>query len=616
MARGNPLVNKEKLKETEGRFDPNLRDEGAGFFSTLFTAGSNIGSDAVTELGYIAQAVARPIDTGEAVLRVLAGYAQKALPDDWEAYLPEDWATNKVYANAINDYYADKYGSLEQAADSFAEQPVSVALDAFAVKALLTTVSKQAAKRSIATTKMADTAKGTVMEGELASRAAADLKVAQELERTVKYEGKLVWDEALGAYVPESSVVKPKIDASEVAPIIDDIEAATPSVQPAVANLNTEGMMRATRNQEAFPGELAQARLAADPDLPYGESTTINTATPSASTARANQIVDEINILDSIEGDRGLSASEAAKYESLWKELELQTNTTPVAAPDVKVPVAASGIDLQGTRATDGSLMTAATRNQTVSPALAAEAANASKLANSVRVTADANKLTRDKQRMADDDIMAAATQADLFENGSAAAYEAMMASQLANRAAQTSAIATTTPKGMMTVSPETKLAKLGSVERKITDKTPVKKQEFAPVSTPKTQTETVIKPANVLPAIQRVGSAANQFTGDRDINGSLIPIAPDKGIDIDKPKSPYTDMPPYEKSIDDRDIAGGKVNTKPGWFQGSSIEDDDDGTYWSADFEDEHWNTPAGVQEAIGIWGRPIGNRIGQRFN
>ena len=323
MARGNPLVDKEKLKEAEGRFDPNLRDEGAGFFSTLFTAGSNIGSDAVTELGYIAQAVARPIDTGEAVLRVLAGYAQKALPDDWEAYLPEDWATNKVYANAINDYYADKYGSLEQAADSFAEQPVSVALDAFAVKALLTTISKQAAKRSIATTKMADTAKGTVMEGELASRAAADLKVAQELERTVKYEGPLVWDEAIGAHVPKASVTKPaKIDAAEVAPIIDDIEAAAPSVQPAVANLNTEGMMRATRNQEAFPGELAQARLAADPDLPYGEGTTINTAVPSKS-AELRKVEAEINELDEVlvTGAYDLSIVEEAAIDAQVERL-------------------------------------------------------------------------------------------------------------------------------------------------------------------------------------------------------------------------------------------------------------------------------------------------------
>ncbi len=609
MARGNPLVDKEKVKEAEGRFDPNLRDEGAGFFSTLFTAGSNIGSDAVTELGYIAQAVARPIDTGEAVLRVLAGYAQKALPDDWEAYLPEDWATNKVYANAINDYYADKYGSLEQAADSFAEQPVSVALDAFAVKALLTTVSKQAAKRSIATTKMADTAKGTVMEGELASRAAADLKVAQELERTVKHEGKLVWDDALGAYVPESSVTKPaKIDAAEVAPIIDDIEAATPNNNPAVANVAGD------------TGTASAAQLARTEEIAYTSN--------------------QINRLDNEAADRGgLTPAEEAQYLQYWRTLE---ELTEGGIYD-DASKAAVGLDADG--------MMAATRTQEVAPALADDAARISDeaFAEDYRkyIEGEANKplddfegvgayITEDypsptggtefgaslakqradKQRMADDDIMAAATQADLFENGSAAAYEAYQASQLANRAAQTSAVATTVPKGMMAVSPETKLAKLGSVERKITDKTPVKKQEFAPVSTPKTQTETVIKPANVLPAIQRVGSAANQFTGDRDIDGSLIPIAPDKGIDIDKPKSPYTDMPPYEKSIDDRDIAGGKVSTKPGWFQGVSPDDDDDGNYWSADFEDEHWNTPAGVQEAIGIWGRPIGNRIGQRFN
>ena len=33
-------------------------------------------------------------------------------------------------------------------------------------------------------------------------------------------------------------------------------------------------------------------------------------------------------------------------------------------------------------------------------------------------------------------------------------------------------------------------------------------------------------------------------------------------------------------------------------------------GNYWSADFEDEHWNTPAGINEAMGLYGRPIGSR------
>jgi len=228
------------------------------------------------------------------------------------------------------------------------------------------------------------------------------------------------------------------------------------------------------------------------------------------------------------------------------------------------------------------------------------------------------------KQRMDDDAAMAAATQADLFENGSAAAYEAYQASQLANRAAQTSAVATTVPKGMMTSKVSGPIARTKDIDipvvapRTLTNKVdgPISRTKDIDIPPPR---ETVIKPANVLPVVQRVGSAANQLVGDRDIDGSLIPIAPDKGIDLiaDEPlaiKSKYKDMPPYEKSIDNRDISGGKdkANTKPGWFQGSSVEGTDDGNYWSADFEDEHWNTPAGVQEAIGIWGRPIGNKIG----
>ena len=35
-------------------------------------------------------------------------------------------------------------------------------------------------------------------------------------------------------------------------------------------------------------------------------------------------------------------------------------------------------------------------------------------------------------------------------------------------------------------------------------------------------------------------------------------------------------------------------------------------GNYLSANFDDDYWNTPEGIEEAIGIWGRPIGNKIG----
>ena len=122
------------------------RDEGAGIFTTLKTAVMNLGPDLATELGYVADMLAHPIDTGEILLKAAAGYAQKGLPDAWEAYLPSDWATNKIYAEAINEHYAERYGSLEGAADAFAEKPVSVLLDVFIVKGVLTAAARQSAK--------------------------------------------------------------------------------------------------------------------------------------------------------------------------------------------------------------------------------------------------------------------------------------------------------------------------------------------------------------------------------------------------------------------------------------------------------------------------------------
>jgi len=477
MARGNPLITKEKLKEAEGRFDPNLRDEGAGFFSTLFTAGSNLGSDAVTELGYIAQAVARPIDTGEAVLRVLAGYAQKALPNDWEAYLPEDWATNKVYANAINDYYAEKYGSLEQAADSFAEQPISVALDAFAVKALLTTVSKQAAKRSAATTKMANTAKGTVMEGELASRAAAELKVAQELERTVKYEGKLVWDDALGAYVPESSVVKPKIDAAEVAPIIDDIETATRRAQ-----LSPE--LRAM--EDAILVERMNAF--SDPNFTLVGSTTIaEEAAKRMASSKEGMITGTRNqtVAPALTDDAARISDEAFA-EDYRKYIEERANQ-PLD-------------DFEGV----GAYITEDFPSKT----------------GGVEFGASLAKQRADKQRMDDDAAMAAAIQDDLFTNASPAAYENYQASRLAALADDT-ALATTAPKGMITSRAAGPISRTKDID--IPPPPSVPKLTAKPESASRPAKDLEINLSRTLPAAQRIAAAASQtgLQGERGADGS-----------------------------------------------------------------------------------------------
>jgi len=624
--------------------EPKEREEGAGFFSTLYTAVQNLPTDVILETSYLVDAITSPIETGEAILRVAAGYAQKALPDDWERYLPEDWATNKEYANAINEYYIEKYGSLEKAADSLAEQPVSVALDVFAVKSLLTAISKQATKTALASKDMANTAKGTVMEGELASRAASDAAVVREIKKTERYEGTLVWDEAIGAHVPASEVTRAtKIDGAEAAKRIDDIEATRPTNAPAVAaqvdNIDDFNIVRDDLNVVSREDMIAlanatketrtTARKVNEDWMDTVDNPNINSEIVYAETVIPAKIRHhEANIahMEAAMANTGRSgadsnypiaiADEQAKIAALSKDasetLAIQGVDTQFARDNFRGDVVSKEALIDSYNAlrmpdmeADG--MMAATRNQTVTPALAA---NMEKIMND---NARMNNLSKSDEFYQTEGLR----QGELFTNANAAAYEAYQASRLANevRAAaelsKAQGAGTPAVRGMLVTTPETKLAKLSSVESKITDRTPVKKQEFAPVSPPK-NTNLQFDAKKVLPAIQRVSAAANQnqLIGDRDIDGSLIPIAPDKGIDLRMP-----DMPPYEKSIDNRDITGGKVNTKPGWFQGVSPDDDDDGNYWSADFEDEHWNTPAGVQEAIGIWGRPIGNRIAQNW-
>ena len=109
-----------------------------------------------------------------------------------------------------------------------------------------------------------------------------------------------------------------------------------------------------------------------------------------------------------------------------------------------------------------------------------------------------------------------------------------------------------------------------------------------------------------------------NGLTGDRDSDGSLMTQPTDihsegthtmpDGTKM-KDSDMIDDMPPAEKAKDNRDIAS-KSTGKPGWTL-----DGKGGNYLSANFEDDYWNTPDGVEEAIGIWGRPVGNKIGNKY-
>lgn len=113
-----------------------------------------------------------------------------------------------------------------------------------------------------------------------------------------------------------------------------------------------------------------------------------------------------------------------------------------------------------------------------------------------------------------------------------------------------------------------------------------------------------------------------NGLQGNRGQDGSFLhleDIHPESSTSKKKDKSIgsyYDDMPPNEKATDNRDIES-KSSGRKGWklpqeFEGSTTT----GNYLSADFDDDYWNTPEGVAEAIGIWGKPVGNKIARRFN
>ena len=113
-----------------------------------------------------------------------------------------------------------------------------------------------------------------------------------------------------------------------------------------------------------------------------------------------------------------------------------------------------------------------------------------------------------------------------------------------------------------------------------------------------------------------------NGLQGNRGQDGSFLhleDVHPESSTSKKKDKSIgsyYDDMPPNEKATDNRDIES-KSTGKKGWklpqeFEGSTTT----GNYLSADFDDDYWNTPEGVAEAIGIWGKPVGNKIARRFN
>lgn len=76
----------------------------------------------------IASTVVHPIDTTVGLGNAIWGAAEKAMPDSWVKAIPGN-EQHQQAANAIGEFYANRYGSVEKAAEAFKTDPVGVLSD-------------------------------------------------------------------------------------------------------------------------------------------------------------------------------------------------------------------------------------------------------------------------------------------------------------------------------------------------------------------------------------------------------------------------------------------------------------------------------------------------------
>ena len=166
--KGNPLVKLIEEEEEEKRIDNKIyRDAETSFYETLKIAGQNLDDSLLEEAGNVVDMVTSPIETGKAILHVISGYLQKALPEEADSFLPEGWQNDELYAEAVNEFYKDRYGSWEGFKDNLAENPVSILADVYIAKGILSGVTKVGGKIVKPSQKQTNIQKGRGEDGTL-----------------------------------------------------------------------------------------------------------------------------------------------------------------------------------------------------------------------------------------------------------------------------------------------------------------------------------------------------------------------------------------------------------------------------------------------------------------
>jgi hypothetical protein len=92
----------------------------------------NIPKSAGEFAGGIYQAVTSPIETGKNLLRLGAGAVRNTIPEAYQSQRPEAVAASQT-ANAVGQFYKDRYGSMEGFKGTLATDPVGALADVSAV---------------------------------------------------------------------------------------------------------------------------------------------------------------------------------------------------------------------------------------------------------------------------------------------------------------------------------------------------------------------------------------------------------------------------------------------------------------------------------------------------
>ena len=89
---------------------------------------TNFPSSTANLVGNIVSAISSPLETGKAVLDVGAGALQNVLPERLVQAVGEDKASREA-ANAVGEFYKNRYGSIEGVKKAIAEDPAGVLAD-------------------------------------------------------------------------------------------------------------------------------------------------------------------------------------------------------------------------------------------------------------------------------------------------------------------------------------------------------------------------------------------------------------------------------------------------------------------------------------------------------